>query len=753
MIDVSIKKIKSVMFLVLLFVTILIGVMITSPVEAATISLPAGSTSADLQMAINGAASGDVIKITENMSFTGTVTIPSGKEIAIQSDTGNNWTLTQTTTNIRHITVRGSLILQDITLDGNKIGGGVVVANGGSFTMNSNTTIQNSYATVTGNVIGGGVYVQGGSFTMNSGTIRDNMAIFYGGGVLADNGSTFTINGGEISGNATDAEGGGVSIRGSSTFTMNGGVIRNNTAPNYGAGVYILSSPFTMTDGAISGNTSDYGGGLHMNGGSFVMTGGKINDNTAITGGGGIYVSNNNTLTLDGGEISGNSAVRGGGVYTDESEFTVLNGEISGNTAEFSGGGVYITSSTFTMGGGAISGNTAKSSNGGGIYLPAFSTVEITGTSYITNNTAPNGNGGGIYAVDTTYTNLTTGIDTVFSGNKALNAYVPPENAEVLYPNIQFASTSITNHPLNNYDINYEGDPLAFHVTYDANGGTGSHIGSDIEPGSTNMILSLKDTGISRGGYTFTGWNTEPDGKGTAYAPGDEITLNNSITLYAQWKKQGGTGEHIWGEHIWYVCGYLDGSFQPDASLTRAEAAMIFYRLKLADATTTLDVTEFSDVTEGAWYYDAVIYSVQQGLVGGYGDGTFRPNTHISRAEFATIAARYDELDLSEENPFPDADGHWAEEYIASAVNKGWIEGYPDGTFKPDNDISRAEAVTLVNNVFDRRIKLEDIPDDVPGYTDLVESYGAYEAIIEASVTHKYKRKDNGYEIWLTWGN
>lgn len=597
----------------------MIAVFFATPVMAATITLPAGSTGTDLQTAIDNAVSDDVIEIAGDMSFDHTVRIPEGKKITVQSDSGNNWTCTNDFGDFFEVR-NSSLILNNITLDGQVKNRAISVLSEGNLTINDGVIVQNCYSGY------GAIDVDlGGALIMNGGVIRDNRA----GG---------------------NDPGSGVSVNNHSTFTMNGGTIRgNSTIAGSGAGVAVkYFSHFVMTGGTITGNVS--------------------------------------------------------------------------------------------------------ANDGGGIYVDTTATATISGTSAITNNSAPNGDGGGIDTFDATYRNLTIGSSVVFRCNTAETAYAPPTNAATLYPNIQFASTSITSHPLNNYDINYtdsEPMPIVYQITYHANGGTGSYIGPEIEPDKTDIVLSLAETGISREGHTFTDWNSEPDGSGKSYAPGDEITVNCNITLYAQWQES--VAET--GEHIWYVCGYPDGSFRPNANITRAEAATIFYRLKIAGATTTSTISEFSDVSEGAWYYEAVMYLARQNLVDGYGDGTFRPDANITRAEFATLAARYDELDLSEENPFPDVNGHWAEDYIASAVNKGWLEGYPNGTFRPDNDISRAEAVTLVNNVFDRRIQLTDIPEDVPHYTDLTESHWAYAAIIEASVTHKFERKDDGYEIWLTWGN
>ena len=221
----------------------------------------------------------------------------------------------------------------------------------------------------------------------------------------------------------------------------------------------------------------------------------------------------------------------------------MLSGNINGNHAKTNGGGIYAApNGDITISKGTINQNIADN-NGGGIYINLLSKVNITGIGgecYITKNTAGT-NGGGIYVIDTTYANLTTSNNTIFSCNTASVAYKPPSNASTLYPRIGFGSTSLSDHPLNNYDINYKGTEVitaVFNITYNVNGGVGSHIGPDMNLCATDTVLSLEETGITNDGYTFTGWNTEPDGSGTSYQLGDSITLNDNVTLYAQWQAE-----------------------------------------------------------------------------------------------------------------------------------------------------------------------------------------------------------------------
>jgi hypothetical protein len=205
-------------------------------------------------------------------------------------------------------------------------------------------------------------------------------------------------------------------------------------------------------------------------------------------------------------------------------------------------------------------------------------------------------------------------------------------------------------------------------------------------------------------------------------------------------------------DHIWYIQGYPDGTVRPDGQITRAEAATIFFRLLSYPDKNDPLTSDFTDVATGKWYTQAIAYLASIGILEGYEDGTFRPDGQITRAEFAALVSRFDDLSASADaDAFSDISGHWAADYINSAAEKGWIQGYPDGTFRPQNQLTRAEIVTAVNNMLDRGIELADIPDGVPEYTDLLESYWAYTDIMEASATHDYTRKENNSEIWTVW--
>ena len=204
-------------------------------------------------------------------------------------------------------------------------------------------------------------------------------------------------------------------------------------------------------------------------------------------------------------------------------------------------------------------------------------------------------------------------------------------------------------------------------------------------------------------------------------------------------------------DHYAYIVGYNDGTVKPNNNITRAEVATIFFRLLTDDARAYYWSTDsgFSDVKPGDWYNNAVATMVNAGILTGYSDGTFKPNANITRAEFATIAARFLSNSYSLNDRFYDTEGHWAEPYINRAAEVGWINGYNDGSFKPDRAITRAEAVTLVNAVLGREPHEDHLLNNMVTWPDNPKFAWYYEDIQEATNSHDYVwASGNAYEIW-----
>ena len=206
-------------------------------------------------------------------------------------------------------------------------------------------------------------------------------------------------------------------------------------------------------------------------------------------------------------------------------------------------------------------------------------------------------------------------------------------------------------------------------------------------------------------------------------------------------------------DHFAYIVGYGNGEVRPQNNITRAEVATIFFRL-LTDDVRDENLTKtnrYSDVAATSWYNTAVSTLSSMGIITGYPDGTFRPNAAITRAEFAAIAARFDNDGDKTAAKFSDIATHWAKDEISIAYNNGWITGYPNGTFGPQRDITRAETMTLVNRVLNRQPETED--DLLPNMTVWTDNANPkawyYLAVQEATNSHYYEFKTNSqYEKW-----
>ena len=235
-------------------------------------------------------------------------------------------------------------------------------------------------------------------------------------------------------------------------------------------------------------------------------------------------------------------------------------------------------------------------------------------------------------------------------------------------------------------------------------------------------------------------------------AKGEDVTANYQITYVdGVLKAIEVLNKEI---HFNYVIGYTDGTIRPNNDISRAEVATIFFRLLTDEARTQYDKTtsSFSDIKDGAWCCRAVSTLTNMGIIKGYTDGTFQPNKSITRAELATIIARFAKLDVNTET-FSDITGHWAQKSIELAAGNGWINGYTDGTFRPNNNITRAETFAMINRVLDRQT--ESVSDLLPTsemnmWSDnLNENAWYYKDVQEATNYHKCDRVgDSVYEKW-----
>lgn len=205
------------------------------------------------------------------------------------------------------------------------------------------------------------------------------------------------------------------------------------------------------------------------------------------------------------------------------------------------------------------------------------------------------------------------------------------------------------------------------------------------------------------------------------------------------------------GEHYAYVFGYPDGTIHPGANITRAEVAVIFYRLLTDEARVAYrsETNDFTDTAPGAWYGVAVSTLSRIGILAGYPDGSFHPGANITRAEFATIVTRFlNAAPEGETDRFSDIASSWARDQINAAAERGIVNGYPDGTFGPQRNITRAEAFTMVNRLLGRAPHSDCLLDEMTTWPDNANRNSWYYAAVqEATHSHDYTR-DGDHEVW-----
>ena len=278
-------------------------------------------------------------------------------------------------------------------------------------------------------------------------------------------------------------------------------------------------------------------------------------------------------------------------------------------------------------------------------------------------------------------------------------------------------------------------------MVIDPNGGTAKLSGTSFSTKQYfNIYRDYTLTDASRSGYTFYGW---------------DLTKSGSTYYFtAMWSRYKSDVPYMLNgtDHYAYIKGYPNGSFKPTDTITRAEAATIFYRL-LTDSTRKAYATTynaFKDVPATAWYNTAVSTMAKLGIVNGGADGYFRPNDPITRAEIAAMIARCDGAYYTGTSTvFSDTYGHWAASYIDRAYELGWINGYGT-TYAPDRYISRAETVAVLNRVLNRAPQYtSDLTRNYTTFSDVATSAWYYLDVEEAANSHTYTRKSNAdYETW-----
>ena len=329
-------------------------------------------------------------------------------------------------------------------------------------------------------------------------------------------------------------------------------------------------------------------------------------------------------------------------------------------------------------------------------------------------------------------------------------------------------------------NLTNDNDVVTLYAVWEEQSVTIGYVSSDTELGTVSSALETVDavTGTAKGsiaqpksGARFDGWYsadgtllstdlkfvpTRADGavwQGTTYYA--HFSAKRSPSTPSTPAKPDETKptlapipEMLNGEdHYAYLLGYEDGTVRPNGSISRAEVATVLFRL-LKDDVRAQNLTKdnaYSDVSDTAWYAAAVSTLSKMGVISGYPDGTFRPNAPITRAEFAAMIARFDETAKSVDTPFTDISGHWAENAIGKAYGNGWIKGSSKTVFCPESNLTRAETATLLNRVLHRLPEKEsDLLANQIVWPDNPETFWGYLAIQEATNSHEYERKADG---------
>ena len=254
----------------------------------------------------------------------------------------------------------------------------------------------------------------------------------------------------------------------------------------------------------------------------------------------------------------------------------------------------------------------------------------------------------------------------------------------------------------------------------------------------------------TRAGYRFDGWYYDSALKNEV--TGDVKVNSRTVTLYAGWIGSSVPDSLNGEDHFAYVQGYADGTVRPNTPVTRAQVATILFRL-LDESVRKEYLTEsntFTDVAANYWANTAISTMANMGVFKGRTADRFDPNAPITRGEFAAVCARFDDSKVKTTETYSDINGYWAANEILRAAALGWVQGYQDGSYRPNNSITRAQVVTMINRVLCRMPEENaDLLKGMSSFTDCAEDDWCYLAIQEATNSHGYKTKSGSiHEKW-----
>lgn len=610
---------------------------------------------------------------------------------------------------------------------GNNYGGGAIFSNAGSQGLNIKITggrIENCSADNARTGYGGAISLWSNnvyqtSVSISGVTFYNNSAVLYGGAMLLNLPSQVDVELSNVSFESNSAQNGGAIFVNSGTLEFSG------------------SNTFTGNKA-----TNGEGGAVYLNNGEAEFSGTTFSGNSATSSGGAIYRTPNAKLSFYGSNtVTSNSAASGGGLAVNTSNgYFPSNVSIYDNSASVQGDDIYVTGSgSFSAPdapvgaqlscGHAVDGwyyDADGSRWGTGGCGPQDGVVnEVDSDPPLTLPAAIKAAHGEVrqYTVKVEVEGEGTvtpggGELTVNEGEDLTLSFAPAEGyylKDVLLDGERVGNdASLTLEDIGRaHTVRVVFAKLMYELSYFTYGGTEY----ETELYSAGTVVELDKVPV-RSGYRFTGWFADE----ALTLPVTSVTMDGNKSVHAGWERvitpvppTPSTPNEpevyrpnglVLDEHFAYLIGNDDGLIRPEANITRAEVATIFFRL-LTDETRESfwsDTNSYTDVAAGSWYNNAVSTLSAMGVLGGYEDGSFRPNASITRAEFAKIAVSFFELEgLDCENPFLDvALGAWYAESVAAAAEIGLIEGYEGGLFRPDAPITRAEACTILNRTLGR---------------------------------------------------
>lgn len=664
------------------------------------------------------------------------------------------------------------------------VGGGIVLANNGTgakVTMYPGAEITNNVLDCGGGAGengGGGVSVRCGTFIMEGGTISNNIvtAKGSGAGVQVLRGGSFIMNGGEITGNATAGLGGGVSYNGKDEWNLKptvqiyGGTITDNkmnVTVSESEGVYTVTGGTSNDLAVLNTEVVSYGSATDRYY--------KVSEDATI-GNPDVYMQKYDFTLLDPqrGTKLGNASKNGEQALTnastdkgwsdtliasfwaqaDNSQTWVLSGleketgkeqlpvyalvmptDPEGNVADGAKAAVYAVT---------IDGDTWR------FAVPAGET-----NGYVVGLVQPTEDYGTL-ALTVSPTQVTEGEDSHTFQYQAV--YTISDNLTSLLnqqtKKDDFTLTFVLDNNLTCTDANYDSDTHTLTVTVPADDlldGYTFHFSAETADGTTLTAGDQLVTSAVLSGQVGTTQVTVPSAPAVVEVVAQTPVAPPVTPGQPADPDDTGVSDLLDTEnHNQYLFGYPEGTFGPDQNMTRAEVAQMFYNL-LVDKNVAITAS-FKDVPADAWYAKSVNTLASMGIISGVGENRFEPERSITRAEFTSMAMKFTKGALDGTNVFSDVhSGDWFYEAVVGSIQYGWIEGYEDGTFRPENRITRVEVTSIVNKMLGRFADREFVAghaDELNAFSDVTSTHWGYYHIVEATNSHTYTKPSTNVETW-----